>query len=208
MQQPDCFQVNPIYGFPQLSNELYSSYGQPSALCFCMHRGKRYLMIGTQQSVVLCIEIVHGRVESICAVLNSGERQNRYGPVTTMASWEKYLLVGFARGDVQLYEIGRKWERLHHESQLHHSKVVQVLFIPSPSIEALTLDEGGVIYKHSFVVMSVMDKMVVRHQKDKIYKNGKIYHLRKEAVQPPQTSWWKNAKSMFTQETKDTASVK
>lgn len=65
-----------------------------------MHRGKRYLIIGTQQSVILCIEVLHGRVESISAVLNSGERQNRYGPVTTMQSWEKYLLVGFARGDV------------------------------------------------------------------------------------------------------------
>ncbi|CAD8126409.1 unnamed protein product [Paramecium sonneborni] len=198
-QQPDCFQVNPIYGFTQQANELYSSYGQPTQLCFYMHRQKRYLMIGTQHSVIICIEVVNGRIESIQAILNAGERQSRYGPVLSIQCWEKYMLVGFERGDVQLYEVGRKWERLHHESQLHSGKVVSVLFIPSPMIEALSLDEHGIIYKHSFTVMTVMDKYIVSHSKDKIYKNGKIYHIKRNPQQSKQkqSSWWNNAKSIF-----------
>lgn len=94
-----------------------------------------------------------------------------------MQCWEKYLFVGFERGDVQLYEIGRKWERLHHESQLHAGKVVSVLFLQS--LDALSLDEHGVIYKHSFTVMTVMDKYIVKVSLDKLYKNGKIYHIKK-----------------------------
>ncbi|CAD8211422.1 unnamed protein product [Paramecium octaurelia] len=191
-QQPDCFQVNPIYGFTQQANELYGSYGQPTQLCFYMHRQKRYLMIGTQHSVIICIEVVNGRVESIQAILNAGERQTRYGSVLAIQCWEKYMLVGFERGDIQLYEVGRKWERLHHESRLHSGKVMQVLFIPSSTIEALSLDEHGVIYKHAFTVMTVMDKYIVTHSKDKIYKNGKIYHIKRNPQQPKQkqSSWW------------------
>ncbi|CAD8193089.1 unnamed protein product [Paramecium octaurelia] len=198
-QQPDCFQVNPIYGFAQQANELYGSYGQPTQLCFYMHRQKRFLMIGTQHSVIICIEVVNGRVESIQAILNAGERQTRYGSVLAIQCWEKYMLVGFERGDIQLYEVGRKWERLHHESKLHSGKVVQVLFIPSSTIEALSLDEHGVIYKHAFTVMTVMDKYIVTHSKDKIYKNGKIYHIKRNPQQPKQkqSSWWNNAKNIF-----------
>ncbi|CAD8212021.1 unnamed protein product [Paramecium pentaurelia] len=201
-QQPDCFQVNPIYGFSQQANEIYSSYGQPTQICFYMHRQKRYLMIGTQQSVIICIEVVNGRVESIQAILNAGERQSRYGSVLAIQCWEKYMLVGFERGDIQLYEVGRKWERLHHESKLHSGKVMQVLFIPSSTIEALSLDENGVIYKHAFTVMTVMDKYIVSHSKDKIYKNGKIYHIKRSTQQPKQkqSSWWDNAKSIFKKE--------
>lgn len=77
-----------------------------------MQGDRKQIFIGTKESVIICMSLVHGRVDKVEAIFNAGENQRRYGEVKCLCPKGRYLLAGMERGDVQLFEVSRKWERL------------------------------------------------------------------------------------------------
>ena len=58
------------------------------------------------------------------------------------------MICGFQRGDIQVYEVKNKWDRICNISKCHNSKVVRVEFFKFEegkikTYEALSVDERG-----------------------------------------------------------------
>lgn len=77
------------------------------------------------------------------------------------------MVCGFARGDVQVFEVHRKWDRLCHVSRCHKAPVLQCLFVGETkskydTYEVLSMDDGGRIIKHNFYLVTMMDKWMMK----------------------------------------------
>lgn len=61
------------------------------------------------------------------------------------------MICGFERGDIQVFEIMKKWNRISHIPQCHKSKIIKVEFFnyqdgKVESYEALSVDDQGIIF--------------------------------------------------------------
>ncbi|CAD8181351.1 unnamed protein product [Paramecium octaurelia] len=90
-----CLQVNSIYFFYNIQMNCMAVMYNPFKPRFYMHPQKRYQMIGTKNSVIICIEVVNGQVQFIKALLNEGERQIKYGSVLAIQCLEKVYVGWF-----------------------------------------------------------------------------------------------------------------
>ncbi|KAM3139411.1 hypothetical protein pb186bvf_008436 [Paramecium bursaria] len=198
----DAFEIQEIFG---LQEQLFKNYGQPTQICYIANN-KKFVIIGTTKAVIICLQIHNGRVEKVQALFNVGNE--RYGPVTSFNNFGDMLLVGFFRGDIQIYEINKKWEKMQHLSQVHKSRIISAEFTfelhnKVYTLEALSFDDQGILMKHSFYIVTMLDKMMVKSSQDIIYENGNIKNQQKPPQISRQNSWWDSAKSALSTNSKD-----
>jgi hypothetical protein len=62
------------------------------------------------------------------------------------------MICGFERGDIQVFEIQRKWERVSHLHKCHQSRVVMVEFFHKQEgkidvYDAISVDDQGTVIR-------------------------------------------------------------
>ena len=115
------------------------------------------------------------------------------------------MLCGFQRGDLSVFEVNKKWERVEHLSKCHRNSIVSCSFLGAATkdnnYDFISADNQGVIKRHSMNVVKIFDRMMITSKTEKIFEKGncvmKSLSLMKSVEMQPK-SWWNNAKSFFT----------
>jgi hypothetical protein len=92
------------------------------------------------------------------------------------------MICGFERGDVQVYEVSKKWERISHIHKCHLYRVVHCEFFNYQEgkvdlYEALSVDSQGGIERLQYSIVNIFDKIMVNDRKETIFEKGKCVQV-------------------------------